>query len=174
MPLFLFRPQDALTSGTFARASAAWQFVVPSQMPPTPAVRWGASFANLWEFPGPIDEPVSQTVPVGTTAEIANGEADFWLLRTDQVLRFRVPLVPRDDGDHVTGYATPGTGVREALAWLSQAGNEGRFYPDRDDPESYHRFRLLSHAVERHLPGGSHYTIQMEIRDLDGVPFGEY
>jgi hypothetical protein len=144
-------------------------------MAATPKIEWGASFANTWLFPGPLDNPRPGTEAVGMIAEARSSEDDFWEDRTDdETLSFDVTFVPKSLDGSVTGYSTATTGVRTALAWLSKR-NVGRFYPDSTSG-TYHTFKLIdwNWGNVRRSPGGARYHITMKIRDTSGTAFSEY
>ena len=133
-----------------------------------PKIEWGASFANTWEFSGPIDVPVSETMPVGAITEAASGERTRWTQREDNTLAFASRFIPKNDDGSITGWTTASTGVREALAWLAEQ-NIGRFYPDKD-LGGFNNFYLIDHESDLE-EGGGFYRVRMTIRDSDGNPF---
>lgn len=149
----------------------------------TPKITWGASFANTWTFPGPIDNPRPVQPKRTKYGESQSGVRTSWSVRTDAQLAFMVGLIPKANSGSVTGYSTASTGVREALAWMcdndgtNTTQNQFRFYPDKD-VASYHTCYLIGfdpeRDVKRHLPGGSHYDVEMVIRDTSGTAFSEY
>jgi hypothetical protein len=126
-----------------------------------------------WVLPGPIDFPEPRTVPVLQYAESASGVRDAWETRTDQTLRIVARYIPRDNTMGATGWSAP-AGAREVLAALMREG--GLYYPDKDGP-AYHRVDLLNNPLEDdglRERGGSHYTVELVLRDKDGIPFDEY
>jgi hypothetical protein len=137
-------------------------------LPKTPKVTWGTSFANTWTFPGPIDNPIPTSNVVGAVAESDSGLRDLWETRTDDDLSLVVRFIPRVLANGVTGYSDATTGVYEALEWLYKQ-NIGRYFPDKDTG-SFHSFYLLEYNVDREK-GGTHYRVEMKIRDSAGTAF---
>lgn len=141
-------------------------------LPATPKITWGTGFANTWMFRTATDAPQPLSMPVGQVAEAASGVRDFWQSRRDEQLSFVARLVPKEDTGGITGFATAGTGVREALAWM-MAQNVFRFYPDAT-AGSFHTCYLVADPTVERENGGSHYRVTMKIRDTAGVAFSEY
>ena len=139
-------------------------------LPPTPRVAWGPGFAHSWVFPGPVDTPVATTIPRGRHAEAESGARDWWGTRDDHELTLMVRFVPGADQAGVTGYSTPGTGVREALAWMWK--NPFRFHPDHDDA-GFHLCHLLEWP-QAEREGGMFFRFALKLRDAEGVAFTEY
>jgi len=137
-------------------------------LPPTPKITWGASFVNTWVFPNAIDMPVPSFEIVGAAFRSNSGLRDQWITREDHLLSFIAGHVPKLAAYGATGLSDA-NGVYAALLWLAE-GNLGRYFPDQGSG-SFHNFELISHQIERQLPGGARYRISMTIRDTDGTAF---
>lgn len=135
-------------------------------MPPiTPWVTWGASYAQTWTFPAPVDNPVPRPVMAGQSLELKSGLLDVWEDRTDHELSITVHLIPRLTIGSVTGFE-PANGVSDALEWL-QRGGIGRFYTAAG---VYKPFQLVGfnpkNDIER-SQGGARFSVRMTLRSTD-------